>query len=336
MLCHTSGIPIWTIANLPTGTVHDTNLLEDTVKEIQSVKLDNPPGAVHNYATINYDVLALIIERISGMSYEAFTQKNVLEPLGMSNSYFRIDNSRFEQSAQGYRYSFMGARKYDAPTFYGNTAAGYLVSNTEDLSIWLKAQMGILVRDITTEKIQHAIDMSHSYPIEKGQHYFAGWNLYDNYFCHGGNNPNFSSQVIIGKGNRKAVFVLSNICGSASTKAADGIYHMMLGETIKIGLWMDSNSLLDFICIIICLIEICIFLLLFKKREKKKLTGTKAFLCLLMIIMVLLIPYILHYNYFALAVWFSPCLFIAMTGVEICFAEYIILYMCSRKKYIER
>lgn len=331
LLCHTSGIPVWTIADLPTGTVHDVNLLEDTVKGIQSVKLDNPPGIVHNYATINYDVLALIIEKISGMSYEDFTHKNVLEPLGMSNSYFRIDNERFEQSAQGYRYSFMGARKYDAPTYYGNTAAGYLVSSTEDLSIWLKAQMGILDRDTTTEKIQHAIDMSHSYPIENGQNYFAGWNLYDDYFCHGGNNPNFSSQVIIGKENKKAVFVLSNICGSVSTKAADGIYRMMLGETVKIGLWMDSYSLLDFICIIICMIEICILLMIFKKREKKKLTSTKAFLCLLMIILVFLIPYILHYNYSALAVWFSPCVLIAMTGIEICFAEYIILYLCSRK-----
>lgn len=106
---------------------------------------------------------------------------------------------------------------------------------------------------------------------------------------------------------------------------------MMLGETVKIGLWMDSYSLLDFICIIICMIEICILLMIFKKREKKKLTSTKAFLCLLMIILVFLIPYILHYNYSALAVWFSPCVLIAMTGIEICFAEYIILYLCSRK-----
>lgn len=128
LLCHTSGIPVWTIANLPIGTVNDENLLEETVEGIQSVKLDSLPGTVHSYATINYDVLALIIEKVSGMTYEAFTEKNVLEPLGMSTSYFRIDNARDEQSAQGYRYAFMGARKYDAPTFYGNTAAGYLAS----------------------------------------------------------------------------------------------------------------------------------------------------------------------------------------------------------------
>lgn len=334
LLCHTSGIPIWTIANLPIGTVNDENLLEDTVKEIQSVKLDSLPGTVHSYATINYDVLALIIEKVSDMTYEEFTEKNVLEPLGMSNSYFRIDNAREERSAQGYRYAFMGARKYDAPTFYGNTAAGYLVSNTADLSVWMKAQMGIFDSDIVTEKIQDAITMSHAYPIEERQHYFAGWNLYDTYFCHGGNNPNFSSQVIIGRENKKAVFVLSNICGSASSKAADGVYHMMLGETAKIGLWMDGNSLLDFLGIIICLLEGCIFLSLFEKRRKKKSVIASVF-CLFMMIIILLIPYIPHYNYLSLAVWFSPCLLIAMTAAEVCFAEYIILYICGRKKHLE-
>lgn len=178
LLCHTSGIPVWTIANLPIGTVNDEDMLENTIKGISSVKLGSAPGTKHNYATINYDVLALIIETVSGMTYEEYIKKQVLEPLGMSNSYFRVDDSKMEQSAQGYRYAFLGVKKYDAPTFYGNTAAGYLVSNTEDLTIWMKAQMGVPETDMT-ERLQHAIAESHSYPIENGQHYFAGWNLYD-------------------------------------------------------------------------------------------------------------------------------------------------------------
>lgn len=331
LLCHTSGIPTWTIANLPTGTVDDVELLDNTVKEIQSVKLDSAPGTVHNYATINYDVLALIIEKASGMIYEEYIEKNVLEPLGMSNSYFRVDNSKFEQLAQGHRYSFMGAREYDAPAFYGNTAAGYLVSSTEDLSIWMKAQMGILEIN-KAEKIAQAITASHLYPIEEGQHYFAGWNLYDTYFCHGGNNPNYSSQVIIGRTNKKAVFVLANICGSAPKKAADGIYRMMQGETVEIGFWMDGNSLVDMLCMISFLIEIYIMVVLFEKRGSAKFAGAKVVFICLMTIIVLLAPYLLHYNYFTLAVWFSPCLLFAIAGVEICFAEYAVICISNRKK----
>ena len=156
LLCHTSGIPAWTIADLPVGTIDNAGLLEDTVKGIQSVNLDSMPGTVHGYATINYDVLALIIEKVSGTAYEDYIENNVLEPLGMSHSYFRVDDTKPEQLAQGYRYMFMRTAKYDAPCFYGNTAAGYLVSNTEDLAVWMKAQMGILEMD-GIEKIEHAI-----------------------------------------------------------------------------------------------------------------------------------------------------------------------------------
>lgn len=327
LLCHTSGIPTWTIANLPIGTLNDVELLENTVKGIQTVELDNEPGTVHNYATINYDVLALIIEEVSGMVYEEYVKENVLEPLGMTNSYFRTDDTKLEQLAQGYRYAFMGARKYDAPTFYSNTAAGYLVSNTADLLLWMKAQMGISEMESAerTDKLQRAITESHSYPIEQEQHYFAGWNLYDDYFCHSGNNPNYSSQVYIGRENGKAVFVLSNICGSASTKAADGIYRMMQGESIKLGFWMEGNSLVDLLCVISCLVELYVMILLFEHRERTRYTRVKVFIAAIIAIIMALVPYILHYNYLTLMVWFSPCLLIAIVGVEICFVEYILL-----------
>ena len=329
LLCHTSGIPTWTIANLPVGTIEDAGLLEKTVRGIRSVKLDSMPGTVHNYATINYDVLALIIETISGMTYEDYIGKNVLEPLGMSHSYFRVDDSKPEQQAQGYRYAFLGTVKYDAPCFYGNTAAGYLVSDTEDLAIWMRAQMGIFEAD-RTEEIARAITESHLYPTEGGQHYFAGWNLYDAYYCHGGNNPNYSSQVIIGKSNEQAVFALVNIYGLAPAKAADGIWRMMQGETVEIGFWMDGNSLVDMLCLIGCLAEIYIMILLFERRGRARYTGGKVFFCLLMAVMVLLIPCILHYNYFAMAVWCSPCLLMAAAGVEICCAEYAVLHVRHR------
>ena len=336
LLCHTSGIPTWTIANLPMGTVNDVGLLEDTVKGIQAVELDSEPGTVHNYATVNYDVLALIIEEVSGMPFDEYIRETVLEPLGMSNSYFRVDDSKTEQLAQGYRYAFMGTREYNAPTFYGNTAAGYLVSNTEDLAIWMKAQMGLFEMDVTEEiaKIERAITESHSYPTEQGQHYFAGWNLYDTYFCHSGNNPNFASQVIVGRTNGKAVFALANVSGSAPTTAADGIYRMMQGETVEIGFLLDGNALVDLISFIICIIELYALLVLFEKRKSRKYIGVMAICTLIMAIILLVFPYILNYNYLTIAIWFSPCLLLAIVGVEICFICYLVLYMCNHKKCI--
>ncbi len=321
LLCHTSGIPVWTVSTLPTGTSSDTGLLEQTVRKIQSVELDNPPGTVHSYATINYDVLALVLEEVTGITYEEYIEQNVLEPLGMKDSYFRVDDAKTEQLAQGYRYLLMRVQEYDAPAFYGNTAAGYLVSTTEDLMIWMKAQMGILEKDMTEslEKVYAAIRESHSYPIEKGQNYWAGWNLYDSYFSHSGNNPNFSSQVIVCRDGTKAVFALSNISSAAATATADGIFRMLCGETVKIGFFVDGIALADFISVIICLMELFVGICIWERRNRSIKHGvTKAIVFSTLSVIVAAFPYIIHYNYRTLLVWNSPCLVAAICGAVIC------------------
>ncbi len=89
---------------------------------------------------------------------------------------------------------------------------------------------------------------------------------------------------------------------------------------------------MDLLCSIACLAEIYIMVVLFEKRGKKRYAGIKVFFCLLLAVIVLVIPYILHYNYFNMAVWCSPCLIIAVVGMEICFAEYAVLCICNRKK----
>ncbi|MFN2439617.1 MAG: serine hydrolase domain-containing protein, partial [Chitinophagaceae bacterium] len=44
------------------------------------------PGIRFNYCNTNYVLLALIIEKFSGMPYKDYMQKNIFEPLGMTNT----------------------------------------------------------------------------------------------------------------------------------------------------------------------------------------------------------------------------------------------------------
>ena len=62
------------------------------------------PGFHFNYCNTNYVLLALIIERFSGMSYKDYMQKNIFEPLGMTNSYVQTvnDSARTTPSFDGY------------------------------------------------------------------------------------------------------------------------------------------------------------------------------------------------------------------------------------------
>ncbi|MBA4055268.1 MAG: peptide ABC transporter, partial [Marivirga sp.] len=66
LLNHTSGIPWNSIARIP--ITNAKNALEQTVKTLLDIELRELPGRQFEYATINYDVLALIVERVTNHS----------------------------------------------------------------------------------------------------------------------------------------------------------------------------------------------------------------------------------------------------------------------------
>ncbi len=62
------------------------------------------PGVHFNYCNTNYVLLALIIEKFSGMSYKDYMHKNIFEPLEMVNTYVQTknDSARAAPSFDGY------------------------------------------------------------------------------------------------------------------------------------------------------------------------------------------------------------------------------------------
>ena len=46
------------------------------------------PGESGNYDNINFIVLALVIEKVSGLSYNDYISQNILRPAGMTNTIF--------------------------------------------------------------------------------------------------------------------------------------------------------------------------------------------------------------------------------------------------------
>ena len=54
-------------------------------------RLNFEPGEEYAYSNVNYDFLALIVERITGMPFARFCQENIFEPLGMTHTVVRDD-----------------------------------------------------------------------------------------------------------------------------------------------------------------------------------------------------------------------------------------------------
>ena len=81
LLAHQSGLR----QNYPLGGITKSS---DALLTILGQELEFNPGKGFRYSNQNYQLLALIIEHISGTTYENFVRQNVLKPLNMGNTFF--------------------------------------------------------------------------------------------------------------------------------------------------------------------------------------------------------------------------------------------------------
>ncbi len=138
MIHHTSGLRDWgtvmAIAGWPRGTRTYTqaHVLEIVARQ---TALNFPVGAEYQYSNSNYNLLAMIAERVSGKTLAEFTRTEIFEPLGMTSTGWRDDYTRIVKGrAQGY--SGTGKQwRLDMPfeNVYGNSS---LLTTVGDLLKW--------------------------------------------------------------------------------------------------------------------------------------------------------------------------------------------------------
>ncbi|MFT3910277.1 MAG: serine hydrolase [Ferruginibacter sp.] len=96
LLTHTSGIPAYEEQFEKNWDHKKIAHNKDIVEMLQQQKenLSFTPGSKWKYSNTGYALLAYIIEKVSGMSYNDFMAKNIFKPLGMTHSF--IYNTRRE------------------------------------------------------------------------------------------------------------------------------------------------------------------------------------------------------------------------------------------------
>nr|MBA2746173.1 beta-lactamase family protein [Flavisolibacter sp.] len=72
---------------------------------ISQPAMSNAPGMEFEYSNLGYALLGRIIKNISGQSYQEYISNQILNPLGMHQTYWEVNNVPANQLAQGYRRS---------------------------------------------------------------------------------------------------------------------------------------------------------------------------------------------------------------------------------------
>jgi CubicO group peptidase (beta-lactamase class C family) len=139
LLHHASGIRDWgavaSIAGWPRGTKAYTN--DDALDIIIHQKaLNHAPNEEFLYSNSNYNLLAIIVQRVSGMSLADFTRQYIFMPAGMTHTGWRDDYKRIVPGrAIAYSKNRDGLYETNMPNenAYGN---GGLLTTTEDRLKW--------------------------------------------------------------------------------------------------------------------------------------------------------------------------------------------------------
>ena len=267
-LHQTSGVPFKTIDSIPVSD--NSNALEQTVKNLVGIELDTYPGERFQYATINYDVLGYVIEKVTGKSYEEYMNENVLKSLDLGSTYLDINKIPLEERPVGYMVNFLKAREYSAPVYRGNKPAGYVISNGEDMAKWLKIHLGTYTSHNFDKNL---IEDSHVpnrkvRPLGDNSSYADGWFVYQDgggEISHGGNNPNFSSFIIFRPEEKIGVAVLCNTNSSYVSVIGQGLMELMQNKEFNPPETSDLNKSVDRVSVIaLCiLIPLCILLVAF-------------------------------------------------------------------------
>ncbi len=138
MMQHTSGLKDWgsimELAGWGRGSRAYTNEYALYVVSKQE-SLNNNPGDEYIYSNSNYNLLAVIVQRVTGLTLAAFTERNIFQPAGMKHTGWR-DNYRKVVKDRAIAYSKSGQLYFtNMPNenAYGN---GGLLTTAEDLLTW--------------------------------------------------------------------------------------------------------------------------------------------------------------------------------------------------------
>ena len=116
------------------GQILDAGVLELLVRQD---RLHFEPGSRYRYSNSGYALLALVVERASGMSFPDYLRTRIFQPLGMRHTLARTDaGPAVTARAWGYSADGEGWRRTDQNAYSAVLGDGGIYSNIDDMARW--------------------------------------------------------------------------------------------------------------------------------------------------------------------------------------------------------
>lgn len=202
---------------------------QEELEKIEKLPLDFEPGTKFAYSNSNYEVLGMVLERVSGQPYEKLLRERLLDPVGMADTGLDSDELVLAKRAEGYRRegrSLVIARPESMSVPW---SAGGMYSTTVDLLKWERALFG--------GKVLNGESLAAMTTPGQGN-YGLGLFVEQKYgmrvVWHGGQIEGFNSYIAYIPERRIAIILLSNMNGGAIYNVSDKLMQVALGKAVTL------------------------------------------------------------------------------------------------------
>lgn len=240
LLNQTSGLPTYAGRQGLLDNNQSSTALENGVRGLSGVQLSQPVGQSYEYANENYNILGLIVQTVSGKSYEDYVRSDIFAPLQMNHSAAARTDSTAADAATGYRTWLIWPVAFDAPYPRSTTPSGLLISSAEDMAHYLIAQLNGGVYDSNQVLSPQGIATLHTpgAQISALSSYGMGWVIQgepgSTKIWHNGDESNFHSNLLLLPDQHIGIVILINVGGFFTSAALnvpiDGVAAILLGD----------------------------------------------------------------------------------------------------------
>jgi CubicO group peptidase (beta-lactamase class C family) len=210
---------------------------EELVKRVLAAPLRTAPGAVFHYSNAGYSLLAAIVEKISGVSYEGYLSENLWKPAGMFDTGYRLPQWKKARIARGYvqeeEWGTILERPWAADGPYWNLRGnGGVHSTVEDMYRWHQALdgEGILSKEA---KAKYYKPWAAEGP-EGRSHYGYGWSIVESphgkLITHNGGNGVFFADFLRYIDAGVTIYIASNTAEWKATALSALIAGIVFGK----------------------------------------------------------------------------------------------------------
>jgi CubicO group peptidase (beta-lactamase class C family) len=305
----------------------------------------------HVYANANYSLLGIIVENVTGLSYEEYMTANVFSPLSMDNTYASLSDAAVSNMVPGYR-NFFGIQIAGAPDYpktvseasWTSVPGGYLISSASDmgkyLQMYLRGGEGVLDPSSIEKMFYDNVPGE-----DEGEFYGMGWICSEENghvkLMHTGLVENYVSMMYIYPEEDRAGIVLIDMNDYlVNNMYLDHIIAPLTGADLEdsSNMYWIMHGAIDAVCMILLVIALYPILTMRKWRNGKRNIVTD-------VIRHLLLPAVLIAAMLFMAPAFVIWLFAKDVFIVITATVFLLILtgifklasiLCSQKAYNER